>query len=169
MYVYGIDFELLTDHKPLEFIYSRKSNPSARVNRWVLRLQTYKFVVKHIPEKTNIADSLSRLTSKAEKPDLKTENYVCYVAVSATPRAMSTREIEEASAVDEELSNLRKCHRENRWNGLQNKRYLLVRDEISLIGKLVLRGTRIVIPKSLREKVLQIAHEGHPGIVTMKR
>ena len=146
MYVYGIDFELLTDHKPLEFIYSRKSNPSARVNRWVLRLQPYMFVVKHIPGKTNIADSLSRLTSKAEKPDLRTENYIRYVAVSATPRAMSTREIEEASAKDEELSNLRKCHRENRWNGLQNKRYLLVRDEISLIGKLVLRGTRIVIP-----------------------
>ena len=36
MYLYGTDFEILTDHKPLEFIYSRKSYPSARVNRWVL-------------------------------------------------------------------------------------------------------------------------------------
>ena len=26
MYVYDIDFKLLTDYKPLEFIYSRKSN-----------------------------------------------------------------------------------------------------------------------------------------------
>ena len=169
MYVYGIDFELLTDHKPLEFIYSRKSHASARVNRWVLRLQPYSFVVKHIPGKTNIADSLSRLTSKTTEPDSETEEYVRYVAESATPKAMSTREIEEASAVDPELSNLRKCHRENKWNNLQNKRYLLIRNEISVIGKLVLRGTRIIIPESLRGKVLQIAHEGHPGIVTMKR
>ena len=38
MYIYGIDFELLTDHKPLEYIYSKKPNASERVNRWVLRL-----------------------------------------------------------------------------------------------------------------------------------
>ena len=47
MYLYGTDFEILTDHKPLEFIYSRKSHPSARVNRWVLRLQPYRFTVRH--------------------------------------------------------------------------------------------------------------------------
>ena len=32
MYLYGIDFELLTDHKPLEFIYSMKSKPSAKIS-----------------------------------------------------------------------------------------------------------------------------------------
>jgi hypothetical protein len=101
MYVYGIDFELLTDHKPLEFIYSRKSNASARVNRWVLRLQPYNFIVKHIPGKTNIADSLSRLTSEVPEQDPTTEDYVRYVADKATPKAMTTREIEEASANDE--------------------------------------------------------------------
>lgn len=45
MYLYGTDFEILTDHKPLEFIYSKKSQPSARVSRWVLRLQPYCFTV----------------------------------------------------------------------------------------------------------------------------
>lgn len=64
---------------------------------------------------------------------------------------------------------MRKYYRENKWNNLQNKRYLLIKNEISVIGKLVLRGTTIIIPESLRGKVLQIAHEGHPGIVTMKR
>ena len=41
MYLYGTDFEILTDHKPLQFIYSKRSQPSARVNRWVLRLRDY--------------------------------------------------------------------------------------------------------------------------------
>ena len=31
-----------------------------------------------------------------------------------------------------------------------------------------MRGTRIVIPQSLRSKVLRLAHEGHQGIVKMK-
>ena len=37
MYVFGTEFE--TDHKPLEYIYSQKSKPSAQVERWVLCLQ----------------------------------------------------------------------------------------------------------------------------------
>lgn len=37
MYLFGK--ELLTDHKPLQFIFSPKSKPCARVERWILRLQ----------------------------------------------------------------------------------------------------------------------------------
>lgn len=33
---------------------------------------------------------------------------------------------------------------------------------------ILLRGTKIVIPIKLRERVLNAAHEGHPGIVSMK-
>ena len=54
MYIFGTDFELETDHKPLEYIYSQKSKPSARVERWVLHLQG----------RTNIADALSRLNRR---------------------------------------------------------------------------------------------------------
>lgn len=105
MYLYGTDFEILTDHKPLQFIYSKKSQPSARVNRWVLRLQPYRFTVRHIPGKENIADSLSRLTRSKASADLgsETEEYVRFVAENSTPQALSTREIEQASDVDKEL------------------------------------------------------------------
>ncbi|XP_022788128.1 uncharacterized protein K02A2.6-like [Stylophora pistillata] len=37
MYVFGREFELETDQKPLEYIYSQKSKPSARVDRLLLR------------------------------------------------------------------------------------------------------------------------------------
>ena len=64
-YLYGVKFTLLTDHKPLKVIYSTSSRTSARIERWVLRLQPYKFTVQYVPGKQNIADPLSRL-SKGE-------------------------------------------------------------------------------------------------------
>ena len=44
-----------------------------------------------------------------------------------------------------------------------------MRGELCAIGKLVLRGTRIVVPKELRSHVLELAHEDHPGIVAVKQ
>ena len=59
-YVYGVPFDLVTDHKPLEVIYGPRSKPCARTERWVLRMQPYKFKVKYEPGPSNIADPLSR-------------------------------------------------------------------------------------------------------------
>ena len=43
-----------------------------------------------------------------------------------------------------------------------------MKNELCTIGKLVLRGDRIVIPQSLRKSVLESAHEGHQGVVKTK-
>lgn len=32
-----------------------------------------------------------------------------------------------------------------------------------------MRGTKIIIPKSLRKRVLDLSHEGHPGIVKIPK
>ena len=78
MDLFGQEFELLTDHKPLEFIFSPKSKPCARVERWVLRIQQYNYTVRHIFGSTNIADSLSRLLNKSEErtENTETEEYL---------------------------------------------------------------------------------------------
>ena len=57
---------------------------------------------------------------------------------AVTPKAMTTREIEEASAEDEELIELRACIDEGSWKGDKLKQYLPVSGELCAIGKLVL-------------------------------
>lgn len=42
-------------------------------------------------------------------------------------------------------------------------------NELSVIGQLVLRGTRIVLPQSLRARALNLAPEGHLGMVGTKQ
>ena len=82
---------------------------------------------------------------------------------------MTTRDIERATGVDAELCNVRECILTGDWQNLESKTYLTVRNELTFVGCVILRGTRIVMPKSLRDRVLTLAHEGHPGIVVMKR
>ena len=166
-YVYGMRFDLVTDHKPLEAIYSPRSRPCARVERWMLRLQPYDFRVVHIPGPQNIADPLSRLV-KGECRDTANEadDYVRFVAVSATPKAMSTREVEEALGNDEELQNVRDAIQTG--NFVKCRAYMAIASELCVVGQLVLRGTRIVLPVKLRPAALALAHEGHLGIVGTK-
>ncbi|KAJ8363309.1 hypothetical protein SKAU_G00121400 [Synaphobranchus kaupii] len=169
-YVYGRQFTLVTDHKPLEVIYGPHSKPCARIERWVLRLQPYDFKVLYIPGKQNIADSLSRLlgeTAKRERHNHGSDEYVRFVAVSAMPKALTTREVEEASATDPELIEVREAIANGRFENC--KAYAAIANELCVVGHLVLRGTRIVLPRILHARALTLAHEGHLGIVGTKQ
>ena len=118
MYLYRIKFELVTDHKPLEAIYSPKSKPPLRIERWALRLQPYHFKVLYRPGKTNAADALSSLPLKCEPKVNLLEQYVYFVAKMSTPMAMTTREIEENSGDDEVLHKVGQAIRTDIWDEL---------------------------------------------------
>ena len=134
-------------------------------------MQPFKFSVKYIPGPKNIADSLSGLLHPRSnlKEKSQTDEYVKWVAQESTPVALTTREIESASEEDPELQSVRECLLSGRWHDIEFKEYLPMRGELSAIGKLVLRETRIVVPKELRSHVQELAHEGHPGIMAMKQ
>lgn len=169
-YVYGKKFILVTDHQPLEKIYGPRSKPCARIERWVLRLQAYDFKVQYIRGKYNIADSLSRLLSAKRTIEDKgndTELHVRFVAVNATPKTFSTHEIELISAEDSELKVLRLAIETGNFENC--KTFKPISEELCVMGQIVLRGTRILMPEKLRPRVLALAHEGHLGIVGTKQ
>ena len=84
--------------------------------------------VKYMPEAQSIAYPLSRL-SQAEgpaKPSLAhkvSDDFTKFVAVTATPKAMTTREIEETSEEDEEFVELRVCINNGNWKGDKLKHF----------------------------------------------
>ncbi len=60
-YLLGREFTLETDHRPLQWM-DRMRDTNARITRWYLSIQPYKFTIQHVPGKTNAtADFLSRL------------------------------------------------------------------------------------------------------------
>ena len=46
--------------------------------------------------------------------------------------------------------------------------YGRIKDELCTYGDLLLRDTRMVVPKVLLDKVIRLAHEGHQGVVKTK-
>ena len=158
---------MVTDQEALKVIYSRGSKPSARIERWVLRLLPYSYKVCCFALRDNIADGLSRLkTLPASEKCRYDDEHVRMVALQAVPVAIKIQEIESASAGDEELQAVRNCLASGNWEK-GPRSFMMVRNELTFIGQVILRGT-VVIPKVLRSRVLELAHEGHQGIVKMK-
>ncbi|XP_036340795.1 uncharacterized protein K02A2.6-like [Rhagoletis pomonella] len=170
-YLMGLQFELVTDHKPLETIFKPTSKPPARIERWLLRLQPYKFKVVYRAGKENIADSVSRL-SKIQRTSSFDDGYnhsIIHIVENATPSAMGISEIAAESAKDKELVDTITCVKNDLWSANKANVYYPFRYELSAVGDILIRGSRIVIPKTLREKILRLTHERHPGESAMKR
>ena len=97
-FLYGQQFTLITDHKPLEVIYgNRHSKLSARIERWVLRLQPYTFKVIYKPGKENPADYLSRhpTTESIRKQEKMTEQYVHFIVQNSVPKVMTLKSLKQ--------------------------------------------------------------------------
>jgi hypothetical protein len=180
-YLFGVNFVLLTDYKALEVIYgNKKKKSSARIERWVLRLQSYDFTVKHVKGALNIADSLSRLTKEhcgvtstgqtsvnsIEDVELYVRNLVVDAIVDL--EAITAKEIERAADVDPELTLVREAIITQNYDNVPRV-FRAIREELCVVGRLVMRGTRIIVPVALRKKMLELGHEGHMGIVGTKK
>ena len=169
LYLRGLpEFDLVTDHQALKTIYGPRSKPSAPIERWVLRLQPFNYKVCYVPSRENIADALSWLTKiPAYCGYVHDEEYVRAIMLQAVPTALTIEEIETASIQDEELKVMSECLQSGDWEK-EPKAIVMVRNELTKIGQIVLRGTRIIVPRELRKRVLDLAHEGHQGIVKTK-
>ena len=90
MYLSRGSFELETDHKPLERIYSHTSKPCAQIERWVLWLQGYDFKVVYQPGKTNITGALSHLNSVKQLDSGEEYNFIRAILESCVPCSIIT-------------------------------------------------------------------------------
>lgn len=198
LYLLGIQFELETDHKPLETIFGKKSRPCARIERWVLRLQAFDYKVVYRRGKANLADPLSRLPLCRNDNPLS-EDSDCYIRavvqslceltceendsctnvdfdpdVEASVRAIHESaaldiiEIELASEADPELQEVKSSIETGNWSSKVVKDYAIFKEELGFTNNLIVRNSKLVIPKTLRPRMLVLAHEGHPGVSLMK-
>ena len=89
------------------------------------------------------------------------------MASAVAPVAITIQEIESASAQDTELSQIRHAIQSGNLDSVPAP-HRTIRNQLTNFGFVILRGTRIVPPQSLRDDILSLAHEGHQGIVKTK-
>ena len=170
-YVFGRLVTIETDHKPLESI-SQKNLHSAppRLARMLLRLQQYQVTVKYVPGKDiPLADALSRITPMPSSTikGLDITVHELYSQLNASTTRLT--QIREETAKDDTLAILRDIIAQ----GWPERRkdcpeclhgYWNYRDELGIEDGIILKGSRIVIPQSLRAEVLEQLHYAHQGI-----
>lgn len=81
-----------------------------------------------------------------------------------SPRPLKIKKMEQASVEDPELQVVRKCLVDGKWDTAP-KQYLHVGNKLTYIGHVTSTGPRIVVPLVLRKRVVNLAHEGHQGIL----
>lgn len=169
IYLYGIEFELLTDCKALIYLFTPRSRPCLRIERWVLRLQGFNYRVTHIPGDQNRADVLSRLTTLKPTPfDTREEIMVQeIVSFAVNSVAVHWEEFVRASQTDSQIKSVLELLRAGKQDDLPVE-FRVFASEMCGIEDVLMRGDRIVVPEELRTRVLEIAHEGHLGICMMK-
>eukprot|EP00057_Strongylocentrotus_purpuratus_P007993 XP_011662467.1 PREDICTED: uncharacterized protein K02A2.6-like [Strongylocentrotus purpuratus] len=166
-FVFGRSFTILSDHKPLEMITLKNLGAAPpRLQRLLLRLQGYDMTVKYKPGKEMLlSDAMSRLNPlPPESPEMHMK--VDFVMFSDK----KLLEIRTATSEDCELCILRDVILEG-WPEERRKldksliKYWPYRDEMSIEDGIILKGSRIVIPKCLTKEYLNKLHEGHQGII----
>jgi len=154
-YVYGRRFTVYTDHRPLVYVFTKKTK-SPRMSRWAYELSGYSFNILYKPGTSHhIPDMLSRNISAVSiaDPDPKTmrseqlkdpmwHEIIAYLEEKAVPNRKPPRPLEEFD--------------------LQNGVLYHVR---TLPDRIV---SQLVVPRQLRRSALKLAHSSpiaaHPGV-----
>lgn len=171
-FLYGRKFKLVTDNKPLHYIFHQNKTLSsvtaARLQRWAVTLMAYNYEIVHkATSEIPVPDALSRCASSGSEAG-HFEVDAMQDCTSDPP--VSKDVIREQSKRDPIMKQLFKqvLHGWKRSTRGPLQQYAKVRNDLVIENGLIFKGNRLVIPPSLRKSVLEELHKGHMGKESMK-
>ena len=190
-YLLGRQFEILTDHKPVEWLSEQKS--IGRLWRWAVIIQEYDFTIKYREGHDNgNADALSRLNDRTQhevdniaetnsKQDLQYEHCAITGITRFPDIEMIKGHQKQDKIIGKVVAELQHFPIRERFSGLEWKelplrKYKQLQDQLSLKEGTLVRdykvrpfadsSTVVVIPDSLKLEMLSQVHDNaaHQGI-----
>jgi transposase InsO family protein len=167
-FLFGRQFSLVTDHRPLTFVFGHHSQlperVSARLQRWAITLSGYNYVISYRKSADMRSDALSRLVA----PDGAAQTHHIGRVMLSEGSMLDTQDLVSHTRKCPELRRLAEAIRTGCFNEPDVRCYKAISDELSVQDGLVIRGSRLVVPISLRAKAVNAAHGVHLGIVRTK-
>ena len=178
-FLYGKEFTLETDQKPLVSIYKKHmADISPRVQRLIVR--SFPYLPFHVVYKKGkdipVADALSQVTpmdpeDNIQLPIIAVNMITTHILMSVHPQDTVSKKLErlrKSAVQDNQLTRLSHyintgfpCDKKNLPTDLQE--FLNHRKALSIENGLITCGNRIIVPNEMRAKMLQYIHEGHQG------
>ena len=146
-----------------------------RIEKFIMDIQEYDYVVEYHPGKTNVADYLSRhprvctISSSAQAADEFARTLVQAETVMLTDdtAAITIQEVREETCKDATLTKLRQAMQTGlNEAGEELSPYMAkeIKHDLHVVDGVIYRGKRLIVPESLQQRVIELGHEGHQGI-----
>ena len=173
-FLYGKHFTLETDQKPLVSIYRKHMvEILPRIQRLVVRSFPYQpFNIqyrrgKEIP----LVDALSRVSpTPVEEDGIQLPIVAVNLITSNIPVSSSEIDLIHGETAKDPTLNLLRHYIQMGWPvdrrmlPCEIHTFWNYREDLSMENGLITKGARLIIPSTLRRKVLEQIHEGHLGI-----
>ena len=174
-FLYGRSFVINSEHRPLQDIFCHsKSVPllaSARLQRWAILLSAYDNRIEYkSASKLQNADGLSRLPLPESPRNVPIPGETILLLEKLELASLNDQKIKQLTDCDSVLSRARLSllQGSEMLDDVSSAPFRSKRDKLSVQGGCILRGSRVVIPSKGREMVMDMLHQGHPGIYRMK-
>ena len=184
-FLFGKEFTVITDHKPLEMIWKKplKSAPP-RLQRLLIKVQGYNCEVKYRPGKEMIlSDTLSRLPNPKEGRDIPLDITVETIMADVEDShnldliffGQNKRDqLQKETANDPVLRSLWQTVTQGWPETIKElptplRQFWSYREEIGVSDGVIFKGSQVIIPKTLQEDILRQLHLGHMGIESTRR
>ena len=171
-YLLGRNVTVETDHSPLEQIFKKNINEApGRLQRLLLRCLLFDVNVQYKPGRSiPVADALSRVchTRATHDTEITTKDTASQRSIHFISTPIDLTAIKTSTAQDPTM-NLLKNTIYNGWSPYRKQcpqelwEFWNFRCDLTLEDGLVLKGSRIIVPASMRNQVLQAIHLGHQG------
>ena len=176
-FLWGRHSTLRTDNQALTSVCGLKGSNivGRRIARWEARLLDFSFEVVHIRTEQNpVADGLSRLPVTDDQWDDDDDAVEIAAILPNQTEAVTKADLRQASASDDVLTRVRACLKAGRLSGQVKtdpltRPFYQVRSELSCQDNLLFKVERCIAPADLRGRLLELAHETHPGVVRTKQ
>ena len=188
-YLVGGEFTAWTDHEPLLCIYNnRQKYTSKRIAKHRDAVQDLGFKLQYMKGKDMPCDYGSRHPNTIAHLSVDEQDHNGFdtgrevyvrkiICMDNSPNYVRLEQMEMAAERDATYKEAIRALQKGELASPRDSPYGKIWQQLTVVGQLIYKGDTVVIPDAsdqpgttnLRIKILDIAHEGHPGQSSMKR